>query len=386
MGNIRVLYDYQAFAMQTHGGVSRCFAELYKHLPQEVTAQIAVKESDNVYIREMDGVMPANYKYNNFICRKNFKGKGHLHLWYDKLTHGGYYPNYNQNYTVEMLKRGDYDVFHPTFFNDYFLPYLNGKPFVLTIHDMIPELYPQYFSENDIQIVMKRKLAPLSSAIIAVSENTKQDIVRILDVPEEKVHVVYHGCSFPRMLQSKSLLKSPYILYVGDRYGYKNFKIFVRCVASFLKSHPEVSVVCTGKPFNLDEEELFIGLGVRERFIHYWVSTDDELYSLYHYAICFVYTSEYEGFGIPILEAYQADCPVLLNHASCFPEIAGDAAVYFNMSLEGSDVVEKLEQIYTFSKEERNILLARQRERLARYSWDISARKIAAIYSTVSSD
>jgi hypothetical protein len=67
MGNIRVIYDYQAFTLQTHGGISRCFAELYKHLPQEVTAQIAVRESDNVYIREMEGVMPTKYNINIII-------------------------------------------------------------------------------------------------------------------------------------------------------------------------------------------------------------------------------------------------------------------------------------------------------------------------------
>lgn len=383
MGNIRVIYDYQAFTLQTHGGISRCFAELYKHLPQEVTAQIAVRESDNVYIREMEGVMPTKYKYNNFICRKDFKGKGHLHLWYDKLTKGGYYPNYNRHYSIELLRRGEFDIFHPTFYSDYFLPYLKGKPFVLTIHDMIPELYPQYFPQDDIQIVMKRKLVPLASAIVAVSENTKKDVIRILNVPEEKVHVVYHGCSFSRLKEVPPLLNKPYLLYVGDRYGYKNFKMFVRYVASFLKSHVEVSVVCTGRLFNQEEEDLFSELGVRDRFIHYWVSSDENLFSLYHYALCFVYTSEYEGFGIPILEAYQAECPVLLNQRSCFPEIAGDAAIYFEMNSESSNIVYKLESIYKMKSEERKSLLVRQRKRLELYSWSKSSQQLVNIYNSI---
>ena len=69
MNNIRVLYDHQAFTMQTHGGVSRSFIELYKHLPQQVQAQIAVKESDNIYLREVQEVCPANDRYNKFLCK-----------------------------------------------------------------------------------------------------------------------------------------------------------------------------------------------------------------------------------------------------------------------------------------------------------------------------
>lgn len=386
MSDTKILYDCQIFAKQTHGGISRCFVELYKHLPKGVHAQIAVKESDNVYLKEVQEVQPANDRYNKFISKHNFWGKGHLHIWYDKITHGGYYPDYNENYVIELLKEGDFDVFHPTYFEDYYLPYLKGKPFVLTIHDMIPELYPQFFPKNDIQIMMKRKLAPLANAIIAVSERTKKDIVTILGVPEEKVHVIYHGCSFPILSGEKQLAiinNHPYILYVGGRGYYKNFRLFVKYICSFLKSHSEVFVICTGLPFTTDEVQLLSGYGIQNRFIHYWTATDEILYSLYHQALCFVFPSEYEGFGIPILEAYQANCPVLLNNASCFPEIAGDAAIYFEMNAESSNINEKLENVYNMDIEEKKILLERQRKRLRLYSWSQSARQLVDIYKSI---
>ncbi len=382
---MRVLYDYQAFQMQKYGGVSRCFMELFNHLPQDIHAEIGIRESDNAYIKGMNGIKSVGYQYENFICRRHFYAKGRLHKLYDKLTHGGYYPDYNQNFSVQLLQTGNYDVFHPTFFGDYFLPYLNGKPFVLTIHDMISELYPQYFGEKNLQSTMKKALVPYASAIIAVSETTKRDIIEILEVPEEKVHVVYHGCSFPQTSDvcpsiSGNIL---YLLYVGERKGYKNFALFVKYIVPFLRSHSDVSVVCTGSDFSDDEKKMFVDLGVSDRFIHYWVSSDEEFFSLYHYALCFVYTSEYEGFGIPILEAYQADCPVLLNHASCFPEIAGDAAMYFKMTPDESDILEKLETIFSFSEEQRESLLSKQRERLSRYSWTKSANQLADIYRRI---
>lgn len=265
-----------------------------------------------------------------------------------------------------------------------FLPYLNGKPFVLTIHDMIPELYPQYFrADVDPQIMGKRKLAPLASAIIAVSEKTKEDVVNILGVPEEKVHVVYHGCSFPKVEQTNPLYEFPYILYVGDRNMYKNFDLFAREVAKNLKRHPELRVVCTGRPFNSRETEMLCSLGVAERFIQHWVKSDEEFYPLYHHAVCFVYSSEYEGFGIPILEAYQVDCPVMLNRASCFPEIAGDAAVYFELKQETSTFEPAFEDLYSMNQDNRNLLLEKQNERLQRYSWEKSARQLADIYRSV---
>lgn len=381
---MKVLYDHQAFQMQNFGGVSRCFTEIVRHLPDGTDARIALLESDNAYLKNLVEVQPKGYKYDHFICKKHFFAKRHLHQWYDKLTRGHYYPNCNEYHSIKELKKGDFDVFHPTFFSDYFLPYLNGKPFVLTIHDMIPELYPQYFRRDDFQIVMKRKLAPLASAIVAVSEKTKQDVVEILGVPEEKVHVVYHGCSFPAVEKgSGACFDFPYILYVGQRYGYKNFRLFAKEISSVLKVHEDLYVVCTGTDFTQEEQMLLQELGVQHRFIHKWVKGDEELGLLYHHAVCFVYPSEYEGFGIPILEAYKAECLVLLNRASCFPEIAGDAAVYFEINSERSDLCEQLEYVLKMNSIERKQLLEKQRERLSLYSWDKSAMKMVDVYKSV---
>ena len=142
-------------------------------------------------------------------------------------------------------------------------------------------------------------------------------------------------------------------------------------------------LLSTGQRLYQYQENIVEKHEVKDRFYHYWVTNDNELYSLYHHAQYFVYPSEYEGFGIPILEAYQANCPVLLNNASCFPEIAGDAAVYFNMDSEKSNLAEQLERLLSMSREERKTLLTRQKERLAKYSWEESAKQLAAIYQSL---
>lgn len=386
---MKVLFDHQAFSMQRYGGISRCFIELYKHFPEEIQAEFALRECNNAYIREENLAADINTDLERWILPFIWKYKETMFNTYQQLKGYNRYvywdkTKYNQIESIRLLNKGDFDIFHPTFFDDYFVQFLNGKPFVLTIHDMIPELYPQYFdSEKDGQIIGKRKLAPLASAIIAVSEKTKEDVIRILGVPEEKVHVVYHGCSFPIAEHEHLLYDFPYILYVGDRIAYKNFVLFVQEVAKNLVRHPKLKIVCTGRAFNEDELAMFDRLGLSDRFIQHWVKTDDEFYTLYHHAACFVYSSEYEGFGIPILEAYKADCPVLLNHASCFPEIAGDAAIYFTLKRDESNLAEVMEDFLAMDDAQIESLKQRQRERLNLYSWEKSALQLAKVYESV---
>ena len=384
---MKVLYDSQAFDMQTHGGVSRCFAELYRHLPPDVDKCLTVRETDNVYLRNL-GFPPKNDDYANFISRRNFPMKrilykavrniqaGHIERW-DRWP----WPNLCQ--AERALKSEEFDVFHPTYYDDYFLPLLGKKPFVLTVHDMIPEIFPQYYPPTDFQIKRKKRLLPIATHIVAVSEQTKKDIIRLFHIPEEKITVVYHGADqAPCQLSMVSKFDFEYLLYIGERHMYKNFTAFCRDCIPVLQRHKELKVICTGKAFTREEEFFFDAFGMKDRFVHIFFESNQELYDLYHNAIAFAYPSAYEGFGIPILEAYKADCPVMLNHASCFPEIAGDAAVYFTIKDKGedSDFSDRFEELYSMSASEREGLLAKQRERLKLYSWEKSAETLAGVY------
>ena len=142
--------------------------------------------------------------------------------------------------------------------------------------------------------------------------------------------------------------------------------------------------VCTGKPFTQNEIEYLTQLKIQDKFINHFAKNDDELFNLYNNAICFVYPSECEGFGIPILEAYQAKCPVLLNNASCFPEIANEAAIYFNLNQNGdSNFAEVFEKYYLSSINDKQQLIDKQNKRLELYSWKQSARDLFYVYQNV---
>ena len=381
---MKILYDYQAFELQRYGGVSNCFTQLIKNVPLDVDIEIGVRETRNIHL-QASGIIDIMSKRNpicQFIKNRSFKGKERLYKevsnLFPQLTSRGR----NILYSIDKIKGGDYDVFHPTFFDTYFLPYLKNKPFVLTVHDMIPELL---FPLKDKQTVEKAELVKRASHIVAVSENTKNDLVNILNVPESKISVIYHGAPEAECVHQKPIVDSSYLLYVGSREGYKNFIPMLKCLLPFLVNHLDINIVCTGPDFTYKERRFFKENGIRSRMIH--VNGDDGMMmNLYSHALCLIFPSIYEGFGMPILEAYKASCPVLLNNKSCFPEIAQDAAMYFDLAENHSNLIQVIESFLTMSDSSKANLLRKQRERLEFFSWEKSSKQLYEVYKSMCYD
>ena len=246
----------------------------------------------------------------------------------------------NRNLCLQAIRTGDFDLFHPTYYDPYFLSDLKDKPFVLTVYDLIHERLSGEFPDLQ-QDVAEQKILLMekSEKIIAISKNTKRDLVEIYGIPEEKVAVIYLGCSqLIGTKPPKDKLTAPnrYILFVGHRASYKNFDKLLNAVAPLLESDPELFLVCAGgKPLKPVETKKMVKLGIRGQVLQYQVK-DQGLAELYRRALFFVFPSRYEGFGLPILEAFSSRCPVVLSNTSSMPEIAGEAALYFDPESEGS--------------------------------------------------
>lgn len=380
---MRVLYDYQAFEMQKYGGISNCFVKLIENLPKEIDYSIAIKESDNIHLKDSSlhvDLTSCRLLEENFISKKKFYGRGFLYRGLSSLCPQLTTLGINRQCSINAIKNDDFDVFHPTFFHPYFLRYIQRKPFVLTVHDMIPELFKETaYKQQEAKLLLCKKAA----RIITVSERTKQDLIEMFNISEKKIEVIYHGApNYPIISESRPIIVGRYILYVGLRKRYKSFMLMMKYLAPFLSRHEDIKVVCTGPSFSKDELDILRNLNMANRVEHRKVN-DEELYNLYSNALCFIYPSMYEGFGIPILEAYSANCPVLLNNASCFPEIAQDAAIYFNLNENGSDLEYVMEDFLTKLGSDVDSLLCKQRQRLASFSWKESAKKLADVYRSL---
>jgi glycosyltransferase involved in cell wall biosynthesis len=307
-------------------------------------------------------------EYEKFPLRANFKGKWRIINIINKAN------------SIRKIKEGDCDVIHPTYYDSYIIDIKRKRPFVITVHDMIHELFPHYFMNDKRTIENKRKMIENADRIIAISENTKRDILKFYPkIMADKISVVYHGG--PSVFMKKYEGQKMYILFTGQREGYKNFDVFVRAVAPLLQKY-NLQLVCTGQSFSEKEKILLQNLHIVDRTACRFVD-EDSLPEIYSDALAFVFPSFYEGFGLPVLEAFAAGCPAVLADTSSLPEIGGDAALYFDpYSIENMrSVIERTITTVSIRKE----LIDKGKERLKRYSWRRCAVDTAHIYESVMS-
>lgn len=420
---IKVLYDFQTFAAQKVGGISRLFYNIISILinDKKIQPELAIRYSDNVFlkdanffankktkkiitqhpppIRHFEEIMPPSpFLEDNLLI--NFFRKFFLKILslkyitpgtsFSSLKGPWYFTYYDANLKTEVdfLKKGDFDVFHPTYYDTYFLKYLNGKPFVLTIHDMIHEKFPHYHHPNDVIANQKKILAKKAAKIITVSNQTKKDIIEILKIPEEKIVVIPHASKFNNKKIKKIKIKNlpkKYFLYVGQRVTYKNFNFFIRSIAPILRNQKDLYMVCVGDfpasgPFTEDEKKLFKRLKISKKMIYYQAD-DDFLAYLYSKAYAFVFPTLAEGFGIPVLEAFFLGCPVLCSDIPVLKEVAEDGALYFHPKSQKS--IQNAVKLILKNKNLRNQLIEKGKFINKKYSWKKTAEEYKKVYEKI---
>jgi glycosyltransferase involved in cell wall biosynthesis len=243
---------------------------------------------------------------------------------------------------------------------------------------MIHELFFHYY-QNDKMILKNKKMCILNAnRIIAISENTKKDILKFYPkIDHEKITVIYHGISYDILESNKKPEEKSYVLYTGQRNEYKNFTAFVIAVAPLLLKY-DLRLICTGQSFTKFELALLEKEKINNRTTCAFVP-DNELPSLYAKALVFVFPSLYEGFGFPILEAFAAGCPAVLSNTSCFPEIAEDAAAYFDP--HSVDDMRSIIEKVIISQSLRSSLIHKGKEQVKKYSWKKCAEETAKVYN-----
>ena len=359
--SMKVFYDHQIFSYQRIGGVSKYFAEILRRMPREMW-DTSTWLSNNQYVKEY-GLFDAK----PFLPNKDFKGKSRIML------------ELGIPYTLYKLSKRDYDVYHQTHYERFSLCGIGNKPMITTFHDM------NFFTINRNERLMRDTMLSLNRAdkVIAISNNTKKGLINDLGVKEEKIVVIYHGVDKVQTVSCRTnkIFEFPYILYVGSRnQAFKNFGLFIKAFSIISCKYNDLHLVCTGKDFDKKENEVINELGIKGK-CHTIFASEEELNRLYRDSLFFVYPSKSEGFGMPILEAMQNNCPCILADASCFPEIAQDAALYFNPNSIDELVAQMEYALVNPTAIEK--LIKKGEERVSSFSWEKTASEHINVYKSV---
>lgn len=365
---MKILYDHQIFSLQRYGGISRYIIEVASRVSHYPDTDVTI-------------LAPS---YVNRYLNKSLPCKliGH---YFPPLPLSVTISKHISNFiSIPIINKFNPDIIHETYFSaSYFPP--PKRINILTVYDMIHEKFCTQFPRRDRTETYKKKAAQRADHIICISENTRKDLIEILNIPEEKTSVVYLGPSITiqNMFNSTGLDLPPFILYVGNRWGYKNFSGLLRAYTHSSRMLKDFKIVCFGGgSFKPGELSLVDKLNInRNRIIQ--ISGDDNILSgLYSSASVFVYPSLYEGFGIPPLEAMSLGCPVACSNTSSLPEVVGNAAELFDPADE-EEMCAVIERI-VYHKDVTKMLIDRGHYRTRLFSWEKCARETMDIYKKVS--
>jgi len=266
--------------------------------------------------------------------------------------------------------------------SDWTQPPAKKAKVVSVVHDLIPWLYPETQSKL-IVATHKRRMAWVKKEAVAVitdSLSTKKDFLRLIGYPAEKVYVAYPGVDHKRFspCSKKEVEKikkkyhlSRYILAVGTQEPRKNFARVIRVFKRLGNKNLQLAIVGKygwGKDINISQPNI-----KRLGYV-----PDDDLPSLYSGALCFVYPSLYEGFGLPVLEAMACGCPVITSSVSSLPEVAGKAAVLVDPTDETS-LLRSLRKIIYQPALAKTLSLAGKR-RASQFSWEKTAQEFLSVF------
>lgn len=360
---MKIYYDYQIFLHQKYGGISKYYINLINN----------IKSSNEKLI-----IAPF---YKNYYLNNQKKNVKKIHFFDTKTKNINFLSNnFNKAYTKFYYNLKTPDIFHFTYFGQKL--YLKKKTsFVMTIYDLIKEkFYNEVYKKEKIN---KIKYFDYMNKIICISENTKKDLLNYYNLSEELVEVVHLGVSFNKSYAEINLkfFEEPYILFVGDRARYKNFKNFILAYAKSERLKKDFNILCFGgNSFTIEEINFFTENNINNK-IKQINGSDLELNFAYKKAKCFVFPSLYEGFGLPLLEAMNMDCPVICSNTSSFPEVTMNSAVMFDPS-NIENIMYEIENV-VYDDKKISELISKGRNNIKNFSWEMCADKTEKVYKKI---
>jgi glycosyltransferase involved in cell wall biosynthesis len=321
--SLSILFDYQIFFHQEFGGISRYVIELARNLATLDCTKVEIfgGRHHNAYL---DAPLPAVDVIGHRVPKNSAKLPQALGLLGNAAS-----------FFAHASKASPTHI-HQTYFYELLKP-VSKATRIVTVYDMTHELFPEQFPAPRRTSQAKRRAVNAADHVICISESTKRDLVRLFNFPPEKATVIPLGLSerFVELAASESKLAPiharPYVLYVGQRGGYKNFGNFVKAFGRVPRLVRELDILCFGGgAFSADELSTARDAGIDLERMSQFGGDDDLLAAAYQHACFLVYPSFYEGFGFPPLEAMALGCAVACSNTSSMPEVVGDTAITFD--------------------------------------------------------
>jgi glycosyltransferase involved in cell wall biosynthesis len=373
---VRIALDYQTFCQQPYGGVSRYFVRLAEHLlASEQQVRVFAPLHRNHYVKSLPfGVVQGS-------ALKRYPPKS-----------GRVMLPLNHFFSRRAIAKWQPQVVHETYYSRW-RSAPPSCPTVVTVHDMIHELFRTHFPARDNTTRLMRLAVERADHVICVSESTRRDLMRIFGTDEKKVSVVHLAGDHLGSHETKAGLgshetkagkawKTPYLLFVGSREGYKNFPRFLRAVASSPRLKRDFVILAFGGgQFSKMEIQLLSTLGFQPDQVRQRDGDDRALGQIYEGAAALVYPSLYEGFGLPPLEAMAHHCAVVSSNSSSMPEVIGEAGEFFDpRSIDG--MAAAIERVVYSSARTRELIELGQK-RLDCFSWQRCADRTLDIYRSL---
>ena len=364
---MKIAFDSQIFSAQVYGGISRYFCEIASKICKnsKETVKIVAPMHVNAYLDNLPKEILSGFHspFSSDFLR--------LHQRAASIVLG--------DLILRFIRP---DIIHETYYFKYPLGPRSASR-LLTVYDMIHEKFESQFPYEDKTAKYKAAAVARADHIICISESTKKDLIDILEVRPEKITVIHLG--FDLTDSPHSLVEHngrDYLLYVGNRGGYKNFLTMLEVYASSEVLRSKYDLICFGGgAFNADELNAIRALNLSPKNVVQLSGGDALLANHYKNASAFVYPSLYEGFGIPPLEAMSYGCPVVCSNTSSIPEVVGDAGQYFD-PYDKESMQNSIETVIN-SSALRDSLIAKGYLRLQEFSWDKCARATLNVYKNL---
>ena len=366
---MNVGFDREIFLLQKYGGVSKYFSSIAQHFisSQEfgINPVFTFTRSDNEYLR----------KLGNFQAqRKQIRAKGGLSTG---LTLGPI-RSITQTWSGGSNRIKKMDLLHATYYRPTFLERSVAMKLAITIHDFIPEHLGWTGIRNP--HIGKKSLANKSDLIICVSKNTANELSEFYGINDARVKVIPHGVdNFIHHDEFSGLKKfdRPSVLYVGHRFGYKNFDILPQAIKEVRNFTPDVQLVLAGPQLEISEIRKLNEIVGEKNWKCFTFLSDKELSILYAQSHVHCVTSKMEGFGMTTLESLAMGTPVIANDIEIFREVLADSGIYYSGNTADSlaSVIQTTLESIKYEEIRKSGI-----ERAQQFTWERSALAHAEAY------